>query len=257
MSEVLVATTGTPPPSDQLMADWAHHHAVAASDLISVDQPLAVLRRPGEHEKPKAVLSLDRDEVLHMTGGACIAYYTGDASWSERLTNQYELAGIEDGTISTNVRHVTNNHLALPIANYLDIAQELREMRAAGVYIVATTAIISGCESAVAQSLAQHYKGGFDGVIFSRGHLEVTSTKPRSLISALGAVGITLGGMPVGHIDDSSRHVHGFLNAADQFGSVHVAMPMCEGEPHDDELEIYRTENTYEAIKRIREGMGI
>lgn len=257
MSEVLVVAPGTPSTPDQLMVDWAQHHEVAMTKLVSTDQPLAVLRLPDEQEKPRAVLSLDRDEVLHMTGGACIAHYTGDTSWSERLTNRYDLAGIGDGTISTTVRHVTNNHLALPVVNYLDIAQELREMRAAGVYVVATTAIISGCERAVAQSLAQHYKGGFDGVIFSRGHLEATSTKPRSLISALGAVGIALDDMPVGHIDDTSRHVRGFLGAADQFGSVHVAMPICDGEPQDDELEIYRAENTYEAIKRIREGMGI
>ena len=248
----------TPASSGELARDWAQHHGIHMDNLMTTDEPLAVLRRPNEHEQPKAVLSLDRDEVLHRTGGACIAYYTGDVSWNERLTNRYDQAGIEgDGSIDASVRYVTNNDLALPVTDYLQVRDELHELRAAGAYIVATTAIITGCEQAVVRSLAQYYDGCFDGVIFSRGHLEVGSTKPRSLTRALGAVGIALQDMAVGHVDDSSRHVRGFLDNREQFGSVHLAMPICEGEPLDSELDIYRTDTTHEAIKRVREGMGI
>lgn len=204
------------PSNDELQDMWKNYHAEQAT-VASCEGVLGVYRVPDE--PVRAIASIDLCEVIRDTAGA-LAEATGTrdivtpgtyagGTWYDgnRTSRDYE------ARVITSVLQVlmSEGHVP-PLEDIPAVASLLRRWRANGVYCVANTSTLPGCEAGtITHTLGRDLPDCFDALILPRNH---DGSGPLTKAKALGVLateaGIDAPHLPIVHIDDMPHHIQGF-----------------------------------------------
>jgi len=99
-----------------------------------------------------------------------------------------------------------------PVDNIEAIAATLRNWRRQGIYCVANTSTLPGCEvPTIKNTLGNSLPGCFDALVLPRNHHAVGKiTKAYALDSVASEAGVPLYSVPLVHIDDAQPHIESF-----------------------------------------------
>ena len=210
-----------PTPSDDMMCElWQTHMGVPA---VSTKSIFGVYTPP---ERPiKAVASVDLCEMVRDTRkalyaatkvplptGAWSADYSAGTWYDKSLGNCRERS-----VVVSMLRVLMNAGYVSPVEGSAEIADTLGHWRESGVWVVANTSTLPGCEpGTIKHTLAESMNAQFDGLVLPRNHNGTgTLTKASALRQIIREAGIT--GVPVMHIDDAPYHHDGFRAEQDLF----------------------------------------
>jgi hypothetical protein len=204
------------PSSEELQAHWSEYlgkgHIVAPAPGV-----LGVVRTLAETERPTAFASVDLCEVVRATCVAC----RGVEKPVEVIKNIHGYG--DDLSISndveTGLQVLMTNGLVPPVEGIEEIAEIMRRWRKLGVYVVANTSTLPGCERGTIEFFKRHLRGAIDGLLLPRnydGTLPLTKgVAARNLLGKLGIGAAEAEPTPTVaiHIDDTSHHNIGFRDA--------------------------------------------
>ena len=134
----------------------------------------------------------------------------------------------QESVIVSAIRALMGKGLVRPVEHIDAIATMLRNWRAQGVYVVANTSTLPGCERGTIQhTLAEYLPGCFDALVLPRNHTGTGSmTKARALEAITTQAGIPLLDMPFVHIDDALRHVNSFRAQYGRHADIGLFVPL-------------------------------
>ncbi len=130
--------------------------------------------------------------------------------WEDFASNDF---AYQDSVVRSIVRVLMNKDHVAPAASHEDIAGVMREWRRHGVFVVANTSTLSGCEIPTVRFLKKYYDSCFDGIVFPRNH------DGNGKITKAAALGMTLDELSnfgveptfAMHIDDTTHHIEAML----------------------------------------------
>lgn len=169
------------------------------------------------------------DEVVGMLPQRRSAYSRG--SWFE-ITDTQTSVDYERSVVVSGIRAIMHSGLVRPVEHIEAIGSFLRNWRAQGVYVVANTSTLPGCETGTIQhTFARDLPGCFDALVLPRNHDGKGSiTKARALGMLASEAGIELAAVPFVHIDDAPHHIQGFQD----LHSTHATMRLFAPEHEDN-----------------------
>lgn len=195
------------PPTEELQAHWQAY--LRGSDDIVVPAPgvYGVVRALQAGERPRAYASVDLCEVVRTT------------SLSMRKVEEPEPRDVScihcygHGLSVANdiavVQVLMSKDLIAPTKDVDAVASQLRHWRALGVYVVANTSTLPGCELGTIRFLRRYMPGAFDGLLLPRNHEGTAAlTKgvaARQLLQAFGE-DVAEHRVAAVHIDDVPHH---------------------------------------------------
>jgi hypothetical protein len=202
--------------SQELEALWVEYDPDASPQALH--EVYGVFTTP--HKNVKAIASIDLCEVVRdtavgldsvtgLTLGRRSAYYP--KTWFDRSVTGSDY---EASVIISAVRALMHAGLVQPVEHIGAIRSILCNWRAQGVYCIANTSTLPGCESGtIIHTLGRDLRGGFDALVLPRNYDGTgTITKARALEMVSEQAGLALDSVPFVHIDDAPHHVEGFLN---------------------------------------------
>lgn len=166
-----------------------------------------------------AVASIDLCEVVRDTSitlddltGAVRnrrSHYS-EGTWYHRSKKGPEY---EWSMVVSSVQTIMNYGLVQPVNGIERIAETLHSWRKAGVYCVANTSTLQGCEIAtIKHTLGRDLPACFDAMILPRNHDGLGSVSKAAALSIFASEsGIALAEVPKVHIDDNTQHIIGFM----------------------------------------------
>lgn len=210
-----------PATPEQLVGAWSKYHNVPEDELVTPDGVLGVVRQVSE--PMISVVSVDLCEVIRNT---CVASFKArNEPWPYRqsqATSEYDRGGASQAEINAAVRKAA--HEGIPsLPGMYDIRNRLSMSRQLGMYVVANTSIIEGCELPTIdkRGLGRYAQEAFDGIVFPRNYNGLGKLKkPQALLMALEAAGIDPANADVAHIDDTPHHLQAFHDLRHEFGSL-------------------------------------
>ena len=193
------------PSQTELLQTWARYYGGYVMNIPGVFSAAGL-----PSGQRRALFSLDVDEVVRATGQVI-----------DEITTPNSLV-IGDDNISSYRRHLgasainvmvflANKGLLPPVTKFEAIANDLRTMRAAGVYIVANTATEhEGTYGLVNHFFARHFRGCFDALLMPNNHLQDRDgvTKASSVVNLIDTLQLPID--TIVHIDDSTKHLADF-----------------------------------------------
>lgn len=129
------------------------------------------------------------------------------------------------------IQQLMHHDLIPPVRMSEGIKALIDSWKAKGVYVVADTSTLPGCELSTVAFLASQYEGCFDGILLPRNHDGLGSvTKADAFMETQKAMAGVLGSdevfdRPIVFIDDAAHHAIAF---ADTFAHADVIMPEYE-----------------------------
>lgn len=166
----------------------------------------------------QAVASVDLCEVVRDTvvgldkliGGQQIRRSNySEGAWYEALSRGKDY---EASVVVSVVQVMMNEGLVEPVEEIDMIARHLKNWRANGIYCIANTSTLPGCElGTIKHTLERDLPGCFDALVLPRNHDgqgKITKAGALSLLAS--EAKIDLLNVPRVHIDDNSHHVLGF-----------------------------------------------
>lgn len=215
------------PSTPELTAHWLEAHPTQA--LVLPDAIYGIAEVP--EAQPTAIVSLDLDEIVRMSGLSLIHLRGGvlDDMVTDGARGHLDygshLNGWEDhdSLEPQAMRHLMLQELmhagrVPPVEYHSVIATFLREWRAQDVYTIVNTSTLSGCELSTIKFLDEHFPGCTQGLLLPRNHDGHGSvTKAQSLRATLQAINEQTAwhtdGIPVIAIDDASHHAQDYDKA--------------------------------------------
>jgi hypothetical protein len=143
------------------------------------------------------------------------------------------------------IQQLMHHDLIPPVRMSEGIKALIAHWKAKGVYVVADTSTLPGCELSTIAFLAKQYEGCFDGILLPRNHDGLGSvTKADAFMETQNAMSRVLGtdevfDRPIVFIDDAAHHATAFANT---FAHADVIMPeyewnrVCEENPRIDRV---------------------
>ena len=254
------------PDSYELLDTWNAFHANA--DMVTLPQMLGVCELPTE--QPSAVISLDLCEVLRETGPSITRMYTAE---TDTTSHDY---GVYYGDGYLGSREQVSRELMLPqlmgaqavkaVPFAESIQALLQRWRRAGVYVIANTSTLPGCEQSTTEFLAQHYADSLRGILFPRNHDgEGVLTKAGILSQAKQTIydytGFSLNNTPTIAIEDARHHAEQYIESAED---TLIYMPAYAwNEPLEHTKQVTRvaqqfgTVDTFIAVDQLLKSRGI
>lgn len=137
------------------------------------------------------------------------------------------------------IRAIMNSGLVKPVGYIAGIRAILHNWRAQGVYCVANTSTLPGCEpGTIRHTLGDELPGAFDALVLPRNH---DGTGPVTKAAALGMVAdqlqVDLASTPFVHIDDASHHIAGFRHHYTDASMLRLFAPLYGDEAVTDEAQ--------------------
>lgn len=214
----------TPATPQEILSAWSKFHNVPEDELAIPDGVPGVVHRATE--PVVSVMSVDLCEVIRNT---CVASFkVRNVPWpykESEATSEYGRGGATQLEIDAAVRKAANEGTGIPtFPDMYDIRNRLNMARQLGVFALANTSMIEGCELGTIdkRGLGRYAQGAFRGIVF-QGSYDGTGNKPKkpeALLMALEAAGINPLLADVAHIDDSPRHLKAFYDMRHEFGSL-------------------------------------
>lgn len=258
------------PSGRELLACWREHHS-ATKRAFLLENHFGVCEVP--ERAPTAFVSLDLCEVVRETAISLTRIRGGGLSDivtnSEGTNSDYGMTFLGADTFSPRVNvtqiilwHLMNEKapnneedqkfkppLITPVPHASTIRSLMQRWREQGVYIVANTSTLPGCEKGTIKSLNDHYAGTTQGILFPRNHDgRGVATKAGILEEAKEIMewhtGFDLTNAPTIAIEDTPHHAQGYI-ARDP--EAQVFMP---------EYEWNRAVKDAPNITRVEQGLG-
>lgn len=235
------------PTAAELELAWASLHG--GDDFLALpDSIYGACTKPDQ--RPTAYAVLDLCEVLRETAlglvhlrsgtiddihvdehGSTLDYGSAFNGWFENPQAQR----------SMHIQELMNHDQIAPVKFSESIATMIRDWKKRGIYIVADTSTLPGCELATVAFLADYYPGCFDGILFPRNHDGMgDTTKAEAFLATQEAIATVFGeeqSQPVVLIDDAEHHAVAF---SEGLSHARVIMPeyrwnaICEDNPRID-----------------------
>jgi hypothetical protein len=132
-----------------------------------------------------------------------------------------------EGSLVLGVVQAVMNADMVPTIEGIDkLAEIIRTWRDNGVYTVANTSTLPGCELATIRMFEKELKECFDALVLPRNpHGNEGITKAGALGILADEVGIDLDDFPLIHIDDATHHIKGFADQFADHGASAYFMP--------------------------------
>lgn len=185
---------------------------------------------------PKALAAIDLCEVVRESALAMARVYDVDPQCAKSDRNglvDYRIANLPldafrdnyaPDTVTLVLQELMQKRLVTPMPFSGSISAFLKKWRDEGIYVVADTSTLPGCEISTVSFLQQQYPGCFDGIVFPRGHDGISNiTKASALEKVRDAIGelhsVDLSNIPIIAIDDTAHHAQAFsqLSTAEVF----------------------------------------
>lgn len=215
------------PGTDELIEHWAETHGHA--DVIEAPGVFGAVRQP--EEEVGIVASIDLCEVVRGTLHSMLGVYAKDEADIQAYSSYGPNFDIDGTRVVAIVQALMNHGHVKPVEGIERIASTLRTWRLAGVYCVANTSTLPGCEKATIEFLDEYLEGCFDGVLLPRNH---DGSGPITKGHALGFVTeafVSTEGFAL-HIDDAPHHCEAVqAHVGELLGEENVAtvMPLYPG----------------------------
>jgi hypothetical protein len=203
------------PTSEELAAAWSNYNtdtpARALTGVYGVYTPPT--------QAVTAIASVDLCEVLRQSAvamdiasgvsiGSRSSYHENTWYDPKFVGEEYKMA-----LVTSTLQVVMSEGLVEPVEHGTAIAAFLRNWRRQGIYCVANTSTLPGCErGTIKNTLERDYKGCFDALVLPRnydGRGSVTKASALALLASEAAINTT--DMPMVHIDDTPHHVNSFI----------------------------------------------
>ncbi len=201
---------------EQLSEAFTRH---LGSRMTVLNEVLGVVRETTDSDEVQAIASIDLCEVVRST-----AYSISTTHGKEYHGNNYRLALWEDelfahseeehaflsNTIQSIAQVMMNSGHVQPVEGIDEIADmTARWRKKLGVYCVANTSTLSGCELATVSFINTHLPESFDGIVFPRNPLgrrdQITKSRAlKMVIDVLAERGHEC--RLAVHVDDSEGH---------------------------------------------------
>ena len=203
----------TPATEDELVVGFRE---INTGTIVKTDGVLGAMRSPESHEVIPGIISVDLCEVLRYSAKA-LASLHGKHDYSSNLYTDIfddkekfpDPDAVQDAIASGLFELINGGHVQ-PVETHEEIAQILQSWRNIdGVYTLANTSTLEGCELATVKMLGDYYPDCFDGIVFPRNYNGAGKiTKADALRSVLGRLRED-GHDPhfAAHIDDTRHHV--------------------------------------------------
>jgi hypothetical protein len=215
------------PSVDQLLDVWKEHHGNKL--MTYLDDMYGICELPDN--QPTAILSLDLCEVLRETGPSLTRMYgrtVGDtlhdygAYYGDGLLGDREQFSREK-ILPELMRHNT----VTPVPFSEAIHAFLQRWNQAGVYTVANTSTLPGCETSTTQFIADHYPDVIKGILFPRNHDGKGGTTKASILEKTKQTlacqtGYDMETIPSFAIEDAHHHA---VDYTEHPSSIQVFMP--------------------------------
>jgi hypothetical protein len=205
-----------PTPSDEELCEiWEDYTGKPSKSLTGI---CGVYIPLNQQQRPRAIASIDLCEVVRDTVVALDAAtgYEPVRRTSYSQQRWYSTANsspdIEKSVVVSLVRVLMDAGHVQPVEGISEIRTILQDWRNNGVYCVANTATLPGCErGTIEYTLKQYLPNCFDAIVLPRNHDGSGSvTKANALVSLAKACGLSLATVPVIHIDDAAHHIQAF-----------------------------------------------
>lgn len=202
------------PTPERLREKWQQY--VGEGTIESTSHIFGVLRKPDK--QPRAYASIDLCEVVRYTHKSLRRVEEESPPASLDISNYAEglSFGKEKGKPNPDVVSVVqvlmNNDLVPPVEDIKEIATIAKDLKEKGVYFIANTATLPGCEEATIDFFSQHMPGVFDALVLPRNHDGKDKNKTKG-IAAKGVIElIHPGNEPIiaAKIDDCQHHLDSF-----------------------------------------------
>ena len=240
------------PSRDDLEKAWATLHG-GDSFLKLPDHIYGACTAPSE--VPTGYAVLDLCEVVRETGlgilklrggtlddmvvndeGSSLDYGSNYNGWPDDQDPQAKRQLI--------IQQLMHHDLIPPVRMSEGIKALITSWKSKGVYVVADTSTLPGCELSTVAFLADQYEGCFDGILLPRNHDgQGDVTKADAFMETQRSIADQLGtdayNAPIVFIDDAAHHATAF---ADTFAHADVIMPeyawnrVCEENPRIDRV---------------------
>ena len=254
------------PDTRKLLSAWRENNLDA--DMVALPDMLGICELPSK--QPSAVISLDLCEVLRETGPSLTRMYTADTAITSHDYGVY----YGDGYLGD--REQLSRELLLPqlmgaqAIKAVPFAQSIQTMlqrwRQSGVYVIANTSTLPGCELSTTTFLAQNYTDSLRGILFPRNHDGKGSlTKAGILAHTKQTIyeytGHHLYDTPTIAIEDARHHGEQYVSESEH---TEVFMPAYSwNEPLENKNRITRVEqqlgtiDTFIAVNQLLRSRGI
>lgn len=238
------------PESEELVSLWEGYAKVPS---LAVEGVFGAYTPP--ESEVRAIVSFDMCEVVrdtivaidHATGLEPIRrnlYSEGTWFSAEKMGQDYER-----NVITSIARVLMDADLVEPADDIFDIALYMLKWREAGVYNIANTSTLPGCEPGTIRFLSENMPGCLQGILLPRNHDgKGRLTKAQSLSVWGDEAGIDVHAIPIVKIDDLPFHLNGFI----EHFTDHEAMA-CFMPAHSDNVaptEEMHCNNTLDAVKK-------
>lgn len=191
-------------------------------EVFESTEVFGALRKPRDGEEIHGVMSVDLCEVLRYS-----ARSLADAMGIEGYNSNQYMDALWDASdrepeylqrvLQAKTQVFMGMDLVEPVEGHTEIAELMQEWRKErGVYVVANTSTLPGCEISTLRFLGKYYPDCFDGIVLPRNH------DGKGKITKADALGHVLEELAVhgaepkfaGHIDDTIHHLDAMIARA-------------------------------------------
>lgn len=215
------------PSVDQLLDIWKEHHG--DKPITNLEGMYGICELP--NSQPTAILSLDLCEVLRETGPSLTKMYGRAISDTLHDYGAYYGDGLlghrEQFSRERILPELMRHNTVTPVPFSEAIHAFLQRWNKAGVFTVANTSTLPGCEASTTRFIADHYPDSIRGILLPRNHDgKGSTTKADILESAKQTVarqtGYDMNTIPSLAIEDAHHHA---VNYIEHPSSIQVFMP--------------------------------
>lgn len=218
------------PSMEELLEHWQDSHG--HSGVVESPGVFGVLREPDI--LPIGFASIDLCEVIresHISVARVVGKTLEDIL---DIHNYAETAGLQRGQETQVLQVLFSNDMITPIENALEIKDIIKSWRKVGVFCVANTSTLPGCELSTVDFLSNYFGDCFDGILFPRNHdgkgkttkgLALRSVMEEFMDSEKDTFAVHIDDAPH-HCSDVSSEVGGLIGAA----NLLTVMPVYPGE---------------------------
>lgn len=211
-----MATLWTPGQGTELHAEYPvptlqelieHWQGYMPGEVVEAPGVYGCIRLPDA--PPRAYASIDVCEVLRETHrGLRKVAEASDAIYSGNIHRYGEGTPITSGEDITTVLQVLMTHCLIePVDGIKEINTILQEWRRKGVYVIANTSTLPGCEKGTIDFFKSHVPNSIDGILFPRNHDgALPFTKGHAVANVITFLGSGSPDITAVHIDDSPHH---------------------------------------------------
>lgn len=211
--DVFIAEHYPAPSLERLCLAWKEYDPYA--EMVQAPGVYGIVREPSFNESFTCIASIDLCEVIRETDDA-LYRMRGDTIWKHGVPDKPSYSGerFPDHVIGPLVTVLMNAGEVQPVEGIDKIALILQDWRDNGVYVVANTSTLPGCELATISFFRKYLPSSFDGILLPRNH-DGTAAKTKGWVLCQLIEKINPGIRAVFHIDDVTHHIVGVHNELD------------------------------------------